>query len=59
MNEDWKRVETDAVFPVGNGSVVEVRCSESETFRGSQQAFQVTCVSGDLTFEDYPECGGR
>ena len=45
MNEDWKRVETDAVFPVVNGSVFEVRCSESE--------------SGDLTFEDYPECGGR
>ena len=58
MNADWTGVETAAKFPVVQGTVVEVHCSDlGAANRGSSL---VTCVSGtSYSFEREPDCSLR
>ena len=55
MTADWAGVETATQFPVVQGTVVEVHCSDQGAAnRGSSL---VTCVSGtSYSFEREPDC---
>ncbi|KAL5250758.1 hypothetical protein ACHWQZ_G016485 [Mnemiopsis leidyi] len=54
---EWRSIlETTTQFPVDSGTVVEVICSDPETFNNAGSS-QVTCTSGTLfSYEIEPRC---
>ena len=48
-------IKTDAVFPLGQEQVVQVRCDEGYVIRGDKL---ITCIKDNMfTFTEQPRCG--